>query len=278
MNTIRLTSLIFMAAVLGLFLGLPPRGAVAASSDWAQTTGGKMRLVALPPEADGSIRALLEVRLDAGWITYWRDPGASGIPPAITLADNGNAVLQQVRFPVPKIIEDKGLRDYGYRNTVSLVLDLKQVTPGLGSRLNASVFIGVCDTICVPFQANLALVLAPGAADPAEVSQMEQAESLLPDGPTHDFRLVTAKADAQGTSVTLALTLPSDSADQPRIILSGPDGLVFGAASDIKQNGTEWSARFALTMPPAANRLTGKDGWLLVQTGARTMETKLVFE
>ncbi len=237
-----------------------------------------MRLVALPPEKGGAIRAMLEIRLDAGWITYWRDPGASGIPPSVTLADNGNAVLQAVQFPVPEIMEDKGLRDYGYRNRVSLLLDMHQVTPGLGSRLNVSVFIGVCNTICVPFQATFDLALAPGTADPAEAQQIEKAQALLPDGPAEDFRLISARTDAQGAHATLTLALPPGSSDPPRIILSAPDGLMFGDADHLVRNGMLTIARFALTEQTSTNRLTGKDGWLLVQTGGRAMETKLVFE
>jgi DsbC/DsbD-like thiol-disulfide interchange protein len=74
------------------------------------------------------------------------------------------------------------------------------------------------------------------------------------------------------------LTLPADGGDEPRMILSGPDGMMFGDASDVEQNGTTYSARFALAAPPATNQLAGKEGRVLVQMGARIMETKLVFE
>lgn len=42
--------------------------------------GGMIRLVAAQPRQDGTIPATLEVKLNAGWKTYWREPGASGIP------------------------------------------------------------------------------------------------------------------------------------------------------------------------------------------------------
>lgn len=36
---------------------------------------------ALPPESDGTIKAVLDVDLLPGWKTYWRDPGEAGVPP-----------------------------------------------------------------------------------------------------------------------------------------------------------------------------------------------------
>ena len=38
-----------------------------------------MRIVALPPDASGHIRAGLQIEPKPGWITYWREPGESGI-------------------------------------------------------------------------------------------------------------------------------------------------------------------------------------------------------
>ena len=72
--------------------------AVAATSPWVETPGGDVRLVALPAEADGTVRAMLDIRLHDGWNTYWRDPGGSGIPPSIVIS---GATLTSVGFRRP---------------------------------------------------------------------------------------------------------------------------------------------------------------------------------
>ncbi|MEN9895034.1 MAG: hypothetical protein RIR97_886 [Pseudomonadota bacterium] len=126
-----------MRLALVLFLaGLPllhPVMAEAASSEWAQTAGGRMRLVALPPEQDGTVPAILQIELDKGWKTYWREPGAAGIPPHVTLRDGGNVSFSGLRFPAPMIFDDGKIRDYIYTQSVSLVLKAKRIAPGLSA-------------------------------------------------------------------------------------------------------------------------------------------------
>ncbi|MGO7726417.1 cytochrome C biogenesis protein, partial [Rhizobium ruizarguesonis] len=62
----------------------------AAMSAWADNGGGSMRLVALAPDAAGNIRAALQIEPKPSWITYWKEPGNSGIPPQITItAESG---------------------------------------------------------------------------------------------------------------------------------------------------------------------------------------------
>ncbi|WP_429924676.1 hypothetical protein [Agrobacterium vitis] len=63
-------------------LALTPLGdACAATSDWATSDGGRMRVIVLPPAPDGTRQAGLQIEPNDGWFTYWREPGDSGIPP-----------------------------------------------------------------------------------------------------------------------------------------------------------------------------------------------------
>jgi len=72
------------AAVGALLISAPVCAALAAdSSSWDGDARAAVRLVAGSPAAAGSevLRAGIEVRLAAGWKTYWRYPGDSGVPP-----------------------------------------------------------------------------------------------------------------------------------------------------------------------------------------------------
>ncbi|MEM9732538.1 MAG: hypothetical protein AAF903_03505 [Pseudomonadota bacterium] len=64
---------------------LATTAAHGASSQWFETEGAKIRLVGLP-SADGKmIDAGLQIELEEGWKTYWKSPGASGLPPTAFL-------------------------------------------------------------------------------------------------------------------------------------------------------------------------------------------------
>ena len=55
--------------------------AVAATSQWHDHGGGKVRLVVYADPTNSEINGVVEVQLEPGWSTYWRYPGSSGIPP-----------------------------------------------------------------------------------------------------------------------------------------------------------------------------------------------------
>src|SRR3546814_19049068 len=70
--------------------------AQAETTPWATNEGGRMRLVALPPDADGTVRGALQIEPKPGWITYWREPGDAGIPPHVTLSKPAGVTLEQI--------------------------------------------------------------------------------------------------------------------------------------------------------------------------------------
>ena len=124
-----------------------------------------MRLVALAPDADGHIRAALQIEPEPGWITYWREPGDSGIPPQVSPAPEGNVALEKVAFPVPKLITVGKVKEIGYDAPVTLPLDFR-VTGDRPDKLDVTVFIGLCKDICIPFQTALSVPLSSPSASP----------------------------------------------------------------------------------------------------------------
>lgn len=268
---------LLLAAGIGI---LDPEKAVAASSEWAQTAGGRMRLVALPPEQDGTVPAILQIELDKGWKTYWREPGAAGIPPHVTLRDGGNVTFSGLRFPAPMIFDDGKIRDYGYEERVSLLLKTQRIAPGLPVELSADVFLGLCETICVPFQASLSVTVRDGdPIDASEAALIAQARLNLPDGPTDDLQIVTATLSDDGQGVRLTAQVPDETqAKAANLLLTNEDGLSFEADGPPSVTGTSIKAHFRLRHAPAGFSLKGKPVMVLVNTGTRVMETTLAFE
>ena len=275
-----LTKRFMMAALLALpslcTMTLP---VWSASSPWIGTKGGKLRLVALPPDAEGTIRGFVEITPEDGWHTYWKVPGSGGIPPQISLKDGGNAALEKVDFPAPRIFDDGNLRDFGYDARVMLPVTLKQEKPGQPSTIAASVFIGLCSDICVPFQAEVSAKVAPDdKPKPAELALVNAANALLPEAPGADFSVAEASATADGQGVVLKLRLPAGAdANMADVIAIGPDGQPL---SRLMRRTSEAGTLFAEARLPggSATSLAGKSLTILALAGSRAMETTVTLK
>lgn len=256
---------------------LPVAPALAASSDWTATKGGKLRLVAMPPETDGTIRGFIEIMPQDGWHTYWKVPGSGGIPPQVMIKDGSNATLAALDFPPPRIFTDGKLRDFGYDGRVMLPITLKQIDATKPSTIGASIFIGLCANICVPFQANVSVTVAPGdKASPADRALVRAADAMLPEKPGPDFAVETSETSKDGQTVRLSLKLPpgSDPASAT-FILVGTDGEALSAptvAAAVNGVVTIEAQRIG------GGVLTGQTIDLLASAAGRAMETTIALK
>jgi DsbC/DsbD-like thiol-disulfide interchange protein len=129
------------------------------ASEWHDTHGASIRILTeAQPDGEGKLRGALEIRLEPGWKTYWRDPGDSGIPPTVTVTGNGNVSDPEIGFPPPARFDDGYSRFAGYDESVALALSFPVDDPDGRLDFTAELFLGVCETICIPVQATLRIV------------------------------------------------------------------------------------------------------------------------
>ncbi len=154
-----------MARRLGdalLIVGLvaPACAAGGYATDWAKAAKSEARLVA----ADGRL-AGFEVALAPGAITYWRDPGDAGLPPAFDFAGSENVLRVEPVFPAPKRIrEADGSEAFGYDGNVLFPLRVEKRDPSKPATLALHANYAVCEKVCLPAEARLTLAL-PAAGD-----------------------------------------------------------------------------------------------------------------
>ncbi len=268
-----LIAVISAASMLGLL-----RQAHAEMSDWAENEGGRMRLVALPPDAAGHIRAGLQIEPKPGWITYWREPGNNGIPPQITIAPQSGVTLDAISYPVPKHISSGKVEDIGYEAPVTLPLSLtaSKVGPVV---LDATAFIGICKDICIPFQAQLSLKLGTAAQSrPQEEMILQSAAARLPEAQSADFEVVAHAMSPDLKQLSLKVTLPEVGNGTPEIIVTGPSGYAFTKQMNVGRSGKAYSADIAIGKLPKNYDIKGKQWGVLIVDGARAMETTLAFD
>src|SRR5437773_8053877 len=128
---------------------------------------------------DGAfLRAGIEIKLEPGWQTYWRDPGDSGAPPKFDFSASENVKSVSVLWPAPQRFADAaGGNSIGYVNHVILPLHIVPTDDAKQTALRLKLDYDICSNICIPVEANLALRLS---GDGAEDAAIERAEIRVP--------------------------------------------------------------------------------------------------
>lgn len=109
-----------------------------------------------------SVRVALRLRSDAGWHTYWRNPGDAGSPTEITWTLPAGVSAGPIEWPVPQVIREGDAVIFGYEGEVLLPTTIRvpaDAEPGRDLALVASAYYVVCREICIPGEAELTLSL-----------------------------------------------------------------------------------------------------------------------
>jgi DsbC/DsbD-like thiol-disulfide interchange protein len=221
--------------LLTLAIAAAPCVASASSSDWLESEGGRVRIVTTGQADDaGVLRGALEVDLLPGWKTYWRDPGEAGVPPTIDLGDAPSVTISEMGFPAPKRFDDGYSKWAGYKHSVSLPLTFKFDRTGTAEPIAASVFIGICETICIPVQGELDVDPASDPDNADDKAVVEAALDALPSPASDDFGAsIVEKADDALTVVAQAPGAP----ETTDLFLASASGYVFGTPERVVKDG-----------------------------------------
>jgi DsbC/DsbD-like thiol-disulfide interchange protein len=142
-------------------LAPPALAADAFSTDWTAGAKHEARLIAAGGDLAG-----FEIRLKPGAITYWRDPGDSGVPPTFDFAGSDNVEAVEPLFPAPKRIKEAdGGQAFGYDGGVIFPLRVRPRDAAKPVTLALHADFAVCEKVCLPAKARLKLTL-PAAASP----------------------------------------------------------------------------------------------------------------
>lgn len=165
------------AAALALWMGA---GAQAAETDTVSIPGAEVRL--LEAGDSGAVReAGIEIRLQPHHKTYWRYPGDSGVPPLISFKGSQNVADVTVGWPAPRRFSDGGGgSSIGYKSTVLFPLTVKLKDPAKPARLDLVMDFAVCEALCMPANARLALELE-GTPDAAVAKRIADARAKVPE-------------------------------------------------------------------------------------------------
>ncbi|MDB5550799.1 MAG: cytochrome biosis protein [Rhizobium sp.] len=263
----------FLFVALAALIWLPP-AAQAAMSGWADSEGGRMRLVAISQPRNGAILALLQIEPKPGWKTYWRDPGDAGMPPQLDFTGSTNLVLRWIDFPVPEIGMDDGGRFVGYHRPVSLIVEFAKPLPDAPSTINLNAIVGICEKVCLPFMASFSVPLTPGQPEGEEFMQVQLAQSALPEKPGKDFVIRNLHLSPDSSAIKAEVTVPN--AEAPQVAIMAPRGLRIGKMEI--DTGTDRVAH--IRIPVIGGDKAHVDGTItvLVKSGGRAIEATLALK
>lgn len=249
----------------------------AAVTEWAQSEGGRMRVVTLDVNDNGMLQAALEIELTPGWITYWREPGEAGIPPHISSPPDSGVSVGTILYPVPKLILNGDLRDIGYDQSVLLPFKIGTFEIGKEKTVKLSAFIGVCQNICIPFQAEFDIKVGKTSTATAdERLSIENTYKKLPQQPDDSFR-VTAYEYKKDNTISFDVLLPEGPGDTPEVFLTGPDGYAFSSLSGFKKSGRNAVFDMDISGLPKRFTMQGSNWRILIKSGGRAIESPLNF-
>jgi suppressor for copper-sensitivity B len=202
--------------------------AAAGVGAWAQSEAAAVRLLVDETSWNGGNKLLagVQVRLAPGWKTYWRSPGAAGLPPEIDWSESENVAEMEVLWPAPRHFELLGIELLGYEKEVVLPVWIQAVDGSAPLRLRAKVSLLVCSDICVPadYEVSLPPIMA-GETRPDGASAIHDYLARVPDNGRKSGLLFggVLVSERQDLEIRLKADPPLDEA---LVIVEGNDGNV----------------------------------------------------
>ncbi|WP_165820002.1 protein-disulfide reductase DsbD domain-containing protein [Microvirga sp. KLBC 81] len=167
----------------------------------------------------------IEIALDQGFKTYWRNPGESGLPPSFDWSASENVAGIEVRWPAPTRYEDAAGVAYVYSHKVVLPVLVKPAAADKPVKLALTVDYGICKDICIPTHAELNVSLSD--VGPEDREAIEEAMAKVPPqqplGAKGDLAVLSVQS-AGGDKPTLNVAVRAPSGTKPVLFAEAPDG------------------------------------------------------
>ncbi|HZC58184.1 MAG TPA: protein-disulfide reductase DsbD domain-containing protein [Xanthobacteraceae bacterium] len=196
------------------------------ASDWDAQNHTAARLIAgsqLAGSATKILRAGVEIKLDSGWKTYWRDPGDSGVPPKLDFSGSDNVKSVTVLWPAPERFPDgAGGNSIGYLDHVILPLRITPQNAAKQSSLQLKLGYDICGNMCVPVESELKLSLN---GDGAEEMAIEKAEIRVPRRVALGEGNAAKGSDGKSLAILAVHREPGDAHDRVVVEVAAPAGV-----------------------------------------------------
>jgi DsbC/DsbD-like thiol-disulfide interchange protein len=268
-------------------------GAVAGAGELATPWTGKApaqsRLILESTQFSGTgiIRAGVQIRLDDGWWTYWRAPGATGMPPMFDWSGSENlAGDPETIWPVPIRAVAYAEHINTYRKNVVFPIELRAENPAKPIKLHLKISYGICRDMCVPALAEHIVTLHPTTGTPkinAEHAALLDAftgRSPSPDPSATGIEIREVRALVEGGKALLAVRVAGlGGKGRTLLLIEGPN---FVRVTEVKPGATDESnvtvLKLAVGSRTQFRSLKGKRIRITLIDGGRALEQMWVVD
>lgn len=235
-------------ALAAAFVSLISAPAAAAVGPWISAESMQFRLVASAGENGGPPVAAVEMRLDAGWKTYWRTPGAGGLPTQFDFAASRNLADARVSYPTPRRYSDGYGATNVYEGRVVFPVAMTAEVPTAPVTVHVVIDLGICETICIPLTLEASLTMAPGDVDADALAIVADGLAMLPTAPIPGAFEVTGATRVGGDEATAHFQAEAivPEAFGAVLFVEGPDGWYVTPPEEIGRDGNRLTFAFDL--------------------------------
>lgn len=242
----------------------------APSPSVVTTERTRAELLAHAPDGLGADKPVwLGLRLthQAGWKSYWLNPGDAGLPTRMQWSLPRGVTADEIRWPVPSKFLLGSLVNYGYAGSVLLPAPVRfspEFSPddfassGFEVRLKAQWL--VCRDVCIPEEGEFSLRIAPHSSHAPDDGAFRASLAAQP-----RELAGTSRIDVDGSSLVVRITgLATSVIGEKLEFFPETPGVIDASAPWSQQwDGNVWTAR----VPMSAHRLESPETMPMVLTG-----------
>jgi DsbC/DsbD-like thiol-disulfide interchange protein len=210
------------AVIFSIVFLFPAFGQSLGFSQWVEGLHSRARLISGGAYED-RLLAGIEMALDPGFKTYWRNPGESGLPPRFDWSGSENVAAIDIRWPAPSRTEDAADIAYVYNQGVVLPVLVKPEDPNKPVRLALSLDYGICKDICIPARASMSATLT---REGPQRAALEEALAAVPRpqalGAKGDLSIVAVEP-LGGDKPGFRAVVRAPAGHRPVLFAEGPD-------------------------------------------------------
>ncbi|WP_315784202.1 MULTISPECIES: protein-disulfide reductase DsbD family protein [unclassified Bradyrhizobium] len=181
---------------------------------------------------DGAVTAWagLDVRLGAGWHTYWRSPGEAGAPPQFDWSGSRNVADVTVEWPAPRRFSEQDIDTFGYDEHVLFPLQVRLQDGTAPAHLTLKAVLFVCSTICTQQEMKLEADIAAASHRPNDQALIDAWRQSVPRETAPGLSITALRIVRQPKPQLLIEAQATPPLAAPDVFLDGDDAVSGGRA------------------------------------------------
>ena len=156
------------------------------------------------------------------------------MPPQIDVSASTNVSDAELSFPPPQHHDDGYGKWAGYSHSVSLPVTFTMAVPTKNAVIEAGIFLGICETICIPVQTTLTVDPAADPGNAEDAAQVKTAIAALPGAERPDFGAKPLPGDHE--TLKVEASAPGDPASID-FFVAGEQDYMFGPPHRSEKDG-----------------------------------------